>query len=112
MMTERKKCSQRHLAVQLQWDKVSTLLVLQAVDVGCRHVNEIRIELGNATAFQSKCDGSVFQWACGTPQTMTRAVNKRALSAAFSSAGVRATTAGAVPVVPLIVSFRTQLRQM
>jgi len=58
------------------------------------------------SCFKASAMGCVFQWACGTPQTLTRAVNKRRLSAAFSSAGDKAMAADAVQVVPLIV-FRT-----
>jgi len=53
--------------------------------------------------FKARTIGCVFQWAYGTPQTVTRAVNKRALSADFSSARALAAAAAAVPDVPLIV---------
>jgi len=60
MMTERKKRSQHQLEIQLQWDKDSSLLALQAIDVGCRQVNEIHIELGDAITLQSKNDRMCF----------------------------------------------------
>jgi len=88
MMTERKKCSQHHLEIQLQWEKDSSLLVLWAIDVGCRQVNEIHVELGNATTLQGKNDRMCFP-----------IVNKRASSAAFSSAGDMAVAADAVPLI-------------
>jgi len=53
--------------------------------------------------FKASAMGWVLQCSCGIPQTLTRAANKRALSAFFSSAGDGAMAADAVPVVPLIV---------
>jgi len=58
MMTERKECSQDHLEIQLQREKDSSLLMLQGINVGCCHVNEGHLELGNTIASQSKCDGT------------------------------------------------------
>jgi len=66
-------------------------------------VDEIHVELGNAIAFQSKNDRMCFPMGTWHTANIDEAVNKRATSAAFSSAGVIAMTADAVPVVPLIV---------
>jgi len=59
VMIENKECSQNHLEIQLQRDKGSTLITLQGIDVGCCHVNEIRMKLGNTIVFQSKYNGMV-----------------------------------------------------
>jgi len=66
-------------------------------------VDEIRMEQGNASVPQSKCDGVSLDIGMRYSQTWIKAVNKRSLSAFFSSAGVRVMTVDAVPIVPLIV---------
>jgi len=91
MMTECKECSQD----QLQRDKDCSLLTLWGIDVGCCHVNEGHVELGNTIASQSKCDGT------GSAMGMRHSANIDEGSPQMILFSFL--LLDAVPVVPLIV---------
>jgi len=94
-----------HLEIQLQRDKGSVLLVLQGINVGCCHVNEIPNEQENTIVFQSKhngvCLASGMRHSANFDESSQQTILVSFLKF-FSSAGVRAMTVDAVPV-PLIV---------
>jgi len=79
--------------------------MLQGIDIGCCHVNEIPIEQENTIVFQSKCNGVCLASGMRHSTNFDESSQQTILISFLLlrwSAGVRVTTADAVPV-PLIV---------